>query len=73
MTPLSVRSRDMAKSGMSGRNKYMVLQVRYVVIAMRSHIKGEWKSGQIVRSFGIGNIQYVNQTRPKCMKILSPA
>src|SRR5258706_5958840 len=51
----------------------MVLDKRYVVIAMRSHIKGEWKSGQIVRSFGIGNIQYTSQTRPKCIKMLSPA
>src|SRR6266508_2653770 len=58
---------------MSGRNRYMVLHNKYVVIATKSHIRGEWKSGQILRSLGIGNIQYVSQTRPICMKTLKPA
>src|SRR5512133_3352785 len=49
---------------MSGRKRYIVLPRTEVVIANKSHIN---------RSFGIGNIQYVNQTRPRCMKILEPA
>src|SRR5688572_30638022 len=39
------RSRAIAKSGISGKNKYIVLPRTYVVIASKSHIKGEWKLG----------------------------
>ena len=43
------RSRAMARSGMSGRKRYMVEESRYVVMASRSQERGEWKFGHRFR------------------------
>src|SRR5687768_1220007 len=53
----SAFSRATAMSGIIVMYRYMRLAVRYVLIAMKSHINGDWKFGHKYRLFGYGTIQ----------------
>src|SRR5215467_3080079 len=46
----------MAKSGIMGRNRNNRLDVRYVLIAKKSHVNGDRKLGQIPRELSVPTV-----------------